>query len=215
MLIIPCKTSYSDYQFKILLIGDSSSGKSSLLSRYIDSTFESNFQTTIGIDFVLIKKKIKTIELNHRSITLKIWDTAGQERFKSLTTSYFRGAQGVIIVFDLTEIESFKNVRKWFKDTQSFACEDIKVILVGNKSDLVEQRKVEYEEIQRLANELGLTYCEASAKSFEGVENVFTTMASEIKAGIKEYSRPSTETSEIQRCDAYKYRQGKRSGQCW
>lgn len=154
------------------------------------------------------------MRLNQHLIKLHIWDTAGQERFKSLTTSYYRGSQGIIIVFDLTDIESFKNVRKWFKDIKNYANEGVKVILVGNKSDLVDQRKVENEEIEKLSHELGLIYCEASAKSIEGVEKVFVTMTQEIKSGLKEYSRPSTETSTIQRSDAYKFRQLNNPSKC-
>ncbi|CAI0378446.1 unnamed protein product [Linum tenue] len=157
-----------DYLFKLLLIGDSSVGKSCLLLRFADDSYVDSYISTIGVDF-----KIRTVEQDGKTIKLQIWDTAGQERFRTITSSYYRGAHGIIIVYDVTEMESFNNVKQW----------------VGNKCDLVENKVVDTQTGQALADELGIPFLETSAKDSINVEQAFLTMAAEIKKKYNSYAR--------------------------
>merc|ERR1711934_231249 len=120
-----------DMLIKLLLIGDSGVGKSCLLCRYSDDVFNSNFITTIGIDF-----KIRTIELDGAKIKLQIWDTAGQERFRTITQAYYRGAMGILLVYDVTDKKSFEHIKEWTKSIDQHASETAVKILVGNKCDI-------------------------------------------------------------------------------
>jgi Ras-related protein Rab-1A len=122
-----------------LLIGDSGVGKSCLLLRFADDTYTESFISTIGVDF-----KIRTIDLEGKTVKLQIWDTAGQERFRTITSSYYRGAHGIIVVYDITDTESFANVRMWLKEVDRYGSEGVSKLLVGNKSDLSARRVVEY-----------------------------------------------------------------------
>jgi len=165
-----------DYLFKVLVIGDSGVGKSCLLLRFADDTYRESFISTIGVDF-----KIRTIDLDSKTIKLQIWDTAGQERFRTITTSYYRGAQGIIVVYDTTDLQSFKNVKQWLQEIDKYATEQVKILLVGNKSDLSSKRAVSYEEGKEFADSLGLSFIETSAKSSSNVEKAFIHMTSQIK----------------------------------
>merc|ERR1712051_1100361 len=129
-----------DYLFKLLLIGDSGMGKSSLLLRFADDTYAESYISTIGVDF-----KIRTIELDGKTIKLQIWDTAGQERFRTITSSYYRGAHGIIVVYDVTDQESFNNVKQWLHKIDGYGFSNVKKILVRNKSDLSGKRVVSTE----------------------------------------------------------------------
>ena len=129
------------HQLKLLLIGDSAIGKTSLLLRYMDDRFSQSFVSTIGIDF-----KVKLLELDGQKVRLQIWDTAGQERFRTITSSYYRGAHGIIIVYDITDRESFDNVKQWLNEIDRYACENVNKLLVGNKSDMDSKRQVETQE---------------------------------------------------------------------
>ncbi|XP_062242804.1 ras-related protein Rab-1B-like [Platichthys flesus] len=164
-----------DYLFKLLLIGDSGVGKSCLLLRFADDTYTESYISTIGVDF-----KIRTIDMDGKTVKLQIWDTAGQERFRTITSSYYRGAHGIIIVYDVTEQESFNNVRQWLDEIDRYACENVSRLLVGNKSDLVSRKVVDAATGQELATSLKIRFLETSAKSSDNVERSFLTMASEI-----------------------------------
>merc|ERR1712164_51540 len=117
-----------DYLFKLLLIGDSGVGKSCLLLRFADDTYSESYISTIGVDF-----KIRTIEHDGKTIKLQIWDTAGQERFRTITSSYYRGAHGIIVVYDVTDQDSFDNVARWITEIERFAGQDVNKMMVGNK----------------------------------------------------------------------------------
>jgi Ras-related protein Rab-1A len=131
------------------------------------------------------KQKIRTIELDGKTIKLQIWDTAGQERFRTITSSYYRGAHGIIVVYDVTDMESFNNVKQWLHEIDRYACENVNKLLVGNKSDLTAKRVVSTEQGKEFADSLGIEFLETSAKTSTNVEQAFLTMASQIKARMK------------------------------
>ncbi|XP_051239849.1 RAB3D, member RAS oncogene family, a [Dicentrarchus labrax] len=157
-----------DFMFKLLIIGNSSVGKTSFLFRYADDSFTSAFVSTVGIDF-----KVKTIYRNDKRVKLQIWDTAGQERYRTITTAYYRGAMGFLLMYDITSQESFCAVQDWATQIKTYSWGNAQVALVGNKLDLEEDRQVPTEDAQRLATELGFQFFEASAKDNINVKQVF------------------------------------------
>lgn len=158
-----------DYLFKILLIGDSSTGKSSILTVYTDQIFNETFMSTIGVDF-----KIKTIQIDNRDVKLQIWDTAGQERFRTITTSYYRGVHGIFAVFDLSDRISFRNITNWLDEIARYAPENVPIILIGNKSDL--PREISEIDAKKFADERNLIYFETSAKKNININESFDRM---------------------------------------
>nr|POF13200.1 gtp-binding protein ypt2 [Quercus suber] len=173
-------------EIKLLLIGDSGVGKSCCLLRFSEDSFTPSFITTIGIDF-----KIRTIELDGKRVKLQIWDTAGQERFRTITTAYYRGAMGILLVYDVTDERSFNNIRTWFSNVEQHATEGVNKILIGNKCDWEEKRAVSTEQGQALADELGIPFMEVSAKSNINVEKAFFSLAGDIKKRIVDTQQPS------------------------
>ncbi|KAJ3509085.1 hypothetical protein NMY22_g16414 [Coprinellus aureogranulatus] len=200
-------TSEYDYLFKLLLIGDSGVGKSCLLLRFADDTYTESYISTIGVDF-----KIRTIELEGKTVKLQIndtsvgeaftstcgqadlealgtdtpfsvaqWDTAGQERFRTITSSYYRGAHGIIVVYDVTDNDTFTNVKQWLQEIDRYASEGVNKLLVGNKSDLTGKKVVEYSVAKEFADQLNIPFLETSAKNATNVEQAFLTMAKQIK----------------------------------
>lgn len=165
-----------DMQIKLLMIGDSGVGKTCLLLRYANDSFSPTFITTIGIDF-----KIKNVDIDGKRVKLQIWDTAGQERFRTITTSYFRGAQGIVLVYDVTDRRSFESIRNWISQIQQHADVHVNKILVGNKCDMVDEKVVSTEEGKKLAKEFGMDFWEASAKNDTNVEQCFLTIARSVK----------------------------------
>lgn len=165
-----------DYLFKLLLIGDSGVGKSCLLLRFADDTYTESYISTIGVDF-----KIRTIELDGKTVKLQIWDTAGQERFRTITSSYYRGAHGICVVYDVTDMDSFNNVKQWLQEIDRYATEGVNKLLVGNKSDMEDKKVVEYTVAKEFADSLGIPFLETSAKNASNVEQAFLTMARQIK----------------------------------
>ena len=163
---------YSESLFKILLLGDSGVGKSCIIIRYIENNFSINLMNSIGVDF-----KLKNIEIDSKKIKLQIWDTAGQERFKTITTSYYKGAHAILIVFDITDHDSFDHIRNWMADIDKFAKEGVLRILVGNKCDLQNERKVSVEEAKQIANKYGIEYIETSAKDTINIDDLFISTA--------------------------------------
>lgn len=165
-----------DYLFKLLLIGDSGVGKTCVLFRFSDDAFNSTFISTIGIDF-----KIRTIELDEKKIKLQIWDTAGQERFRTITTAYYRGAMGILLLYDITNEKSFDNIKTWIHNIEQHASEDVEKMILGNKCDMEEKRVISKEQGEKLAGEHGVSFMETSAKANINVEEAFTKIARDIK----------------------------------
>ncbi|CAI9734727.1 ras-related protein Rab-35 [Octopus vulgaris] len=176
-----------DHLFKLLIIGDSSVGKSCLLLRFAENTFSPSYITTIGVDF-----KIRTVECNGEKVKLQIWDTAGQERFRTITSTYYRGTHGVIIVYDVTSGESFANVKRWLHEIDQ-NCDLVSRILVGNKCDDEEKRVVLTEDAQRFANQMGILLFEASAKEDINVEELFLGITKQVLVNKKEQQRKVAE----------------------
>ena len=164
-----------DYLFKLLLIGNSSVGKSSLLVRFVDDIWEENFVPTIGVDF-----KLKTLEIDGKKVKLQIWDTAGQERFKNITASYYRGGNGVLVVYDITDRDSFNNLNSWLIEIEKNANKNVFKLLIGNKNDLESERKVSYNEGKEFADSNGMQFIETSAKTSDKVYDAFKLLTNEI-----------------------------------
>ena len=166
-----------DYNlYKILVLGDTSVGKSCLLLRFCDNSFQEAHLTTIGLDF-----RLKTINLkDDRKVKIQIWDTAGEDRFRSITRNYYKGAKGILLIFDVTNKETFTHVRDWIERIHEESPEGITICLVGNKIDMNESRVISNEEGKKIADEFKIPYFETSAKSNIGVEEVFTYLVKEV-----------------------------------
>ncbi|CAH3153686.1 unnamed protein product [Porites evermanni] len=158
-----------DYLFKLVLIGDSGVGKTCIIFRFVENKFDSSFITTIGIDF-----KIRTVEIDGKKIKLQIWDTAGQDRFETITSTCYRGAHGIMLVYDVTDEKSFRNIPRWIRKTEELASPDVTKMLVANKCDLEKRRLVTKERGELLARNLELPYKEISALSNLNVEDAFS-----------------------------------------
>ena len=161
---------YRDVLFKILLIGDSGVGKTSLIMRYTKNLFNEDYLNSIGVDF-----KSKDLYIEEKKIKLQIWDTAGQERFRTITSSYYRGAHAIAVVFDLTKRQSYDHVKRWMEDINKYAKENVLKFLIGNKADLKNEIQVSYEEARALASQMKTTYFSVSAKKNENINEFFET----------------------------------------
>ncbi len=163
--------------FKIIIIGDSGVGKTSILTRYADDAFTESFISTIGVDF-----RFKTIPIENKytnlieTIKLQIWDTAGQERFKNITSAYYRNADGLVIVYDITDKKTFSNITNWLGEARSYMENTIPIIIIGNKSDR-EDRQVSYEELEEFSKKYNFLYLETSAREEHNIELIFMKMA--------------------------------------
>merc|ERR1712086_348415 len=172
-------TAEYDYLFKLLLIGDSGVGKSCLLLRFADDTYTETYISTIGVDF-----KIRTVEIDGKVIKLQIWDTAGQERFRTITSSYYRGAHGIIVVYDVTEMETFHAVERWMTEIERFAGPEVNKMLVGNKCDMVSKKVVDFAQAKEFADGHSIPFFETSAKDNQNVEQAFLDLTRDIKKNI-------------------------------
>jgi Ras-related protein Rab-35 len=179
-----------DHLFKLLIIGDSGVGKSSLLLRFSDNTFSQNYITTIGVDF-----KIRTIDMDGMRIKLQIWDTAGQERFRTITSTYYRGTHGVIVVYDVTNGETFSNVKRWLSEIDQ-NCDSVQRILVGNKCEDKENRVVLEEDARRLATAIKVDYYETSAKDNLNVQEMFNAITRQVLDFKRSAGNPSERNDE-------------------
>ena len=172
-----------DFIFKVLLLGNSDLGKSSILIRYVDESWNEAFVPTIGVDF-----KVKSMEVEQKKIKMQIWDTAGQERFRNVISSYFRGAHGLFLIYDITNRDSFKNLENWLIEIEKNASENVLKILVGNKNDLEQDREISYEEGKNFANRNGMEFIETSAKINTNVSEAFEMLG---KLMIKNEAQPA------------------------
>merc|ERR1711874_118615 len=170
------------YIFKYIIIGDMGVGKSCLLHQFTEKKFMADCPHTIGVEF-----GSKIIPVGGKTVKLQIWDTAGQERFRSVTRSYYRGAAGALLVYDITSRESFNALSNWLTDARTLASPAIVILLVGNKEDLEDEREVTFLEASRFAQEHDLVFCETSAKTGENVEEAFLKCSKTILAPAHQF----------------------------
>lgn len=184
--------SYS-YLFKYIIIGDTGVGKSCLLLQFTDKRFQPVHDLTIGVEF-----GARMINIEDQVIKLQIWDTAGQESFRSITRSYYRGAAGALLVYDITRRETFSHLTSWLKDAREHSNKDLTIMLIGNKLDLATRRAVSYEEGAQFARDNGLIFMETSAKDNENVEEAFVDTAKRIYEKIQQgVFDPTNESSGV------------------
>jgi len=165
--------------FKIILIGDSGVGKTNILSRYTSNYFSDSSKSTVGVEL-----GCKIEEVNGTKVKIQVWDTAGQERYKSITKTYYKGAKGALIVYDISRKESFNNVDKWIGDLKEFGEEDVCVILVGNKCDLEDMRQVSTDEVSKKAEQYSVGFCETSALSAKNIDTAFQMLIKKVSEKI-------------------------------
>ena len=161
--------------YKLVIVGNSGVGKTSLLTRYFDDCFSDTHEYTIGVDF-----RVKTLNIEGNTIKVQIWDTAGQERFKTIISSYYRSANGIPLIFDITDEKSLEDIDHWMEEINKNASSDTCKILIGNKSDLAQKRKVSFEQANEVARKYGMKYVETSAKTGENVLDGFLSLCTEI-----------------------------------
>ncbi|GJS60996.1 Ras-related protein RabA6a-like protein [Tanacetum coccineum] len=188
-----------DYLFKTVLIGDSAVGKSNLLSRFAKDEFYLDSKPTIGVEFAYRNTKV-----GDKTVKAQIWDTAGQERFRAITSSYYRGALGAMLVYDITRQGTFDNIKKWLHELREFGDRDMVIVLVGNKSDLVDLREVDVEDGQKLAQLENLYFMETSAKDNLNVEDVFLQMITKIYSIASQKSLDAKKNESIPNLDGRK-----------
>jgi small GTP-binding protein len=167
-------------KFKALVIGDSGVGKSNLLLRFAQDKYESAYLSTVGVDYYN-----RTVSIDGESVQLQMWDTAGQERFRTITRSYYRGSQGILVAYDVTNDDSFENVKHWLGEIERNAGRDVITMLVGNKSDLESSRRVTYQRGKEFADSMGIGFFETSAKENRNVEAVFKGLAKQITGKLR------------------------------
>ena len=166
-----------DTVYKVILLGDSSVGKTCVLLRYCDKTFQEAHLSTIGLDYRL---KTMTLE-NGKNIKLQIWDTAGQDRFRAITKNYYKGANGIILIYDVTNLQTYENVKNWINQIREEANPNVVIYLAGNKVDVNEElRVVKTEEGQKIADEYNLTFYETSAKSGININEIFEDLVKKV-----------------------------------
>jgi len=161
---------------KLLIIGDSKVGKSSIVLQFVDSKFDPSFVATIGVDF-----RTKILNIDNDNVKVDVWDTAGQERFRTITKAYYRNAMGVLLVYDVTDIGSFGSLRDWLQDIKTNASQDIIIMLIGNKTDHEIERVISYDEGASLAKEIGCLFFETSALTGSNIMEAFKSMAKQCK----------------------------------
>ena len=168
---ISIEEEYYDLKIRLMLIGDSNVGKTSIIKRYCNNQFSPSYISTVGIDF-----ETKYLRLNGKIINLQIWDTAGQERYKVLAKNYYKNSDGFIIVYDITDKKSFNNVANWITQIKDSASENVKCVLLGNKCDLEGLRQVDINQGKDLANNYHLKFYETSAQKGNNIQKVFTDL---------------------------------------
>ena len=169
------------YAVKIIIVGDQSVGKTNLINRYVKGEFSEDYMITIGMDFLTCN-----LELEDKIFKLRLWDTAGSEKFRSVTRGYYSNTCYALIVYDITDDSSFNSVKQWIEDVQSFANKGTNLVLVGNKVDLNNKRKISKEEGQNLATEYGMDFYESSALTGENINDIFEGICQKVNQQIDE-----------------------------
>ena len=191
--IFPDSDQEYNFIFKVLLLGGSNVGKSSIFLRYIDDIWNDTFVPTIGVDF-----KIKSLELDNKLVKLQIWDTAGQERFKNIITSYYRGAHGILLIYDITDKDSFKSLQNWLIEIEKNAHKNVVKVLIGNKCDLDDKRVISYSQGKEFADTYGLKFIETSAKKNSNVNEAFELLSRElINSNVEKKIGKNKETKKV------------------
>ena len=171
-----------EFLYKILLLGDSSVGKTCFLMRYVDNTFQEIHMSTIGLDY-----KLKTVQLEDgKMVKIQIWDTAGQDRFRSITKNYYKGAHGIVLIYDVTNKKSFENVSNWINQIREEVSDKVTIVLVGNKIDEEEKRVVTTEQGKKMANDIKIMLFECSAKTGVNIDSTFNEL---VKKTLENYSK--------------------------
>ena len=183
---------YFDVKYKIMVLGESKVGKTSLIKRYTKDQFGGVYLTTVGMDF-----QDKIIEIEDKKVRLQVWDTAGQERFRNVTKSYFQSSQGLLVVYDITDKESFDKIKFWIENIKNNAPENAKLILVGNKCDLANERKVTIEDGENKARNYNIKFFESSAKDGTNVNELFFYLANEIYQNDKTKEKDNKKTMQL------------------
>ena len=183
---------------KVIMAGDTNVGKTQLVLRYIDNIFRDDFYTTGGIDL-----KVKTFDKDGELIKLLLWDTAGQERFRAFNESNYRGAHGIMIVYDLSNRQSFQNIESWLDNIDKFAPKKLQKILVGAKCDLESQREISFEEGVKFAEKHGLDFMETSAKESLNVDSAFGKLIDQILKNFEVISEAAEATTSKKTCSIY------------
>ena len=186
------KTGYFDVKYKIMVLGESKVGKTSLIKRYTKDQFGGVYLTTVGMDF-----QDKIIEIEDKKVRLQVWDTAGQERFRNVTKGYFQSSHGLLVVYDISDKESFEKINFWMEHIKNNAPEEAKKILVGNKCDLANERKVSYEEGENYAKKFNIKFFESSAKDGTNVKELFFYLANEIYQDDKTKGKDNKKTIQL------------------
>lgn len=170
-----CHDEVEEFSVKVVIVGDSGVGKSKLLMRYVHNEFTTDSKATVGVEL-----STKTYKVNNHIIKIHLWDTAGQERYKSITSAYYKGAKGAMVVYDITKLETFNHLEKWMKEIRELSDKKINLIMCGNKSDRKEERAIDTDKAREKAEEFGIPYMETSALDSSNVEEAFRMLLTKI-----------------------------------